>query len=263
MEALHTMESRSMLCVSDAEYEALLNKREPNEAREGLDCPVCGNHEYTWVVRDGQRFCRECECKKQRDSMARIRKSGLSEQMQRCTFDLYQTPHEWQKTAKALVMQFVRDKNRGWLLLSGQPGCGKSHLCTAAAGKFLYAGAEVRYIRWAEDSLLLKACANEETEYTRRISPLKTCKVLYIDDFWKTQQGQRPSPADVRLAFELLDYRYCNRGLITILSTERSIFELLEIDTATGSRIYEMTEGYRVDFAGTEKNWRLNRHKPS
>lgn len=29
---------------------------------------------------------------------------------------------------------FWIEKNRGWLLLCGQPGAGKSHLCTAAAG---------------------------------------------------------------------------------------------------------------------------------
>lgn len=38
------MESFSMLCVSDAEYEALLNKREPNEAREGLDAETTNIH---------------------------------------------------------------------------------------------------------------------------------------------------------------------------------------------------------------------------
>lgn len=260
MEALHTMESTSTLCVSDAEYEALLNKREPaKEAREGVDCPVCGNHEYTWAVRDGKRFCRECECKKQRDSMARIRKSGLSEQMQRCTFATYQTPHEWQQVAKDTVLRFVGDKNRRWLLLSGQSGCGKSHLCTAAAGKFLRSGADVRYMRWVEESTLLKAVVNDESEYIKRMSPLKTCRVLYIDDFFKTQQGQQPSPADVRLAFDLLDHRGCSRGLVTIISTERSVMDLIGIDTAVGSRIYDMTEGYRLEFNGAEKNWRINR----
>ncbi len=251
-------ELSSMLPDSDEAYQEALNKREPVDGREGIDCQVCGNHEYVWVVKDGERFCRDCECKARRDSMARIRRSGLSEQMQRCTFASYQTPQAWQKNAKETVLRFVRDKNRRWLLLSGQPGSGKSHLCTAAAGKFLRAGADVRYMRWTEESVLLKAAVNDEAEYTRRLSPLKKCKVLYIDDFFKTQKGQQPSPADVRLAFDLLDYRYCNRGLITMISTERSALELLDIDAAVGSRIYEMTKGYQLQFDGKDNNWRLN-----
>lgn len=253
------LDTISMLCGSDAEYEEVLNSREPAEPREGVQCPKCGNHEYTWIVRDGERYTRECECKKQRDSLARIRKSGLAEQMQRCTFESFDTSSAWQETAKRKVLQFCHDKNRGWLLLCGQSGAGKSHLCTAAAAKFLKAGASVRYMRWVEQSTLLKSCVSDDYEYLRRIKPLRECRVLYVDDFWKTQHGQLPTPADVRLAFDLLDYRYCNRGLITIISTERTAAELMEIDPAVGGRIYEMSEGYRLEFSGIEKNYRMNR----
>ena len=179
--------------------------------------------------------------------------------MQRCTFEAFDTTSAWQETAKRKVLQFCHDKDRGWLLLCGQSGAGKSHLCTAAAGKFLRAGADVRYMRWVEQSTLLKSCVSDDYEYLRRIKPLRECKVLYIDDFWKTQHGQLPTPADVRLAFDLLDYRYCNRGLITIISTERTAAELMEIDPAVGGRIYEMSEGYRLEFSGIEKNYRMNR----
>lgn len=247
----------SMSPVSDEEYERALNRRERMEPREGVECDRCGNHEYTWVVRDGERACRICECKTKRDNLRRLRLSGLSDQVKRCTFASFQTPEQWQKTAKETVMQFVRDKDRGWLLLSGQPGCGKTHLCTAAAGKFIAAGAETRYMSWVDESTLLKSCVNDDEEYSRRMGPLKTCRVLYIDDFWKTQRGQTPTPADVKLAFDLLNYRYCNRQLITMISTERTAEEMLDIDQGVGSRIYEMTKGYRLEFFGREKNWRL------
>ena len=255
----------SMLPVSDEDYESALNNRAPATdehgnlvMRAGIDCPKCKNHEYIWVVRDGERMTRECECKAMRNNIARIESSGLKEQMQRCTFESFETPNAWQQTAKDMVMRFVRDKDRGWLVLSGQPGCGKTHLSTAAAGKFLRAGAETRYMRWVDDGTMLKALITDDEAYRKRITKLKVCKVLYIDDFWKTQRGKEPSPADVKLAFEILDYRYCNRGLVTIISTERSIDELLEIDPAVGSRIYEMSRGYRLDFGpSADKNWRL------
>lgn len=246
------------LPASDEEYERILNNRPWQEPREGVKCEICRNYEYTWVIRDGDRLYHTCECKAKRDNLKRIRESGLSEQMKRCTFETFETPNRWQKDAKEHVIQFVRDKNRGWLLLSGQPGCGKSHLCTAAAGKFLGAGIETRYMRWVDESTSLKAIVNDEEAYSRKINKLKNCKVLYIDDFLKTQKGKDPTPADVKLAFDLLDYRYCKRKMVTIISTERSIDELLEIDPAVGSRIYEMSKGYRLSFEYSEdKNWRL------
>lgn len=178
--------------------------------------------------------------------------------MERCTFASFQTPEPWQHAAKQLVIRFVEDKARGWLLLAGQSGCGKTHLGTAAAGEFLKAGKDTRYLRWAEESVILKALVQEDIAYQQRIGKLKTCTVLYIDDFLKTQYGKEPSAADVRLAYELLDYRYNNRELITILSTERYVGELIKIDPALGGRIYERSAGYRLEFTmSQEKNWRL------
>lgn len=257
MNFLNLVVTNSTSPVSDEEYERILNLRDRTDAREGIECEKCGNHEYMWVVRDGERMTKECECKTMRDNARRLRVSGLAEQVKKCTFESYQTKCDWQRAAKETVLKFVRDKDRQWLLLSGQPGCGKTHLCTAAAGKFIRAGADTRYMCWVDESTLLKACVNNEEEYSRRMKPLKTCKVLYIDDFWKTQKGQDPTPADVKLAFDLLNYRYCNRGLITMISTERTVCDMLDIDQAVGSRIYEMTKGYRMEFEGTEKNWRL------
>lgn len=247
----------SMSPVSDEEFERALNKRDRVEPREGVECDRCGNHEFYWVVRDGEKFYHECECKAKRDNLRRLRRSGLLDAVREKTFGAYQTPREWQRRAKETVLRFVLDKDRRWMLLSGQPGSGKSHLCTAAAGKFIAAGAETRYMRWVDESTALKALVTDDAEYSRRITPLKTCKVLYIDDFWKTQKGKEPTAADVKLAFDLLDYRYCNRGLITMISTERTIDEMLDIDSAVGSRIYEMTDGFRLEFAGEDKNWRL------
>lgn len=243
--------------VSDEEYQRALNRRNKVEGREGIDCPLCDNHEYTWIVHGNNRETKPCICANKRNSIARIRKSGLLEQIKRCTFSSFQTPEKWQEIVKETVMKYVSDENRRWLLVSGQSGCGKSHICTAACNEFLQAGAEVRYMRWIDESILLKASINSDVDYNKYMNPLKNCQVLYIDDFWKTQQGQQPSPADVRLAFDLLDFRYCNRSLTTIISTERTVSDLLDIDMAVGGRIYEMTKGYCLEIGGNNKNWRL------
>lgn len=255
------LRNSNTLCVSDKEFEDALNKssRESRQpAREGIECEKCGNWEFVWVVHDGLRMTRECECKTARNNFCRVRKSGLSAMLEKSTFESFQTISEWQKIMKEKFLQFCRDKDRGWLLVSGQPGCGKTHLCTAAAGKFIRAGADTRYMRWVDESTALKSYINDDYEYRKRIDPLKTCKVLYIDDFWKTQAGKSPSPADVKLAFEILDYRYCNPGLVTMISTERTVQDLIDIDQAVGSRIYEKTKKYCLEFSySPDKNWRL------
>lgn len=252
------MGSNSMSPVSDETFERALNHRERQEPREGIECEKCGNHEFTWVVRDGERYYRPCGCKVRRDSIRRIRKSGLGDQISRCTFAGFETAEPWQREIKTAVERFVHDKDRGWLLLSGQSGAGKSHLCTAAAGAFIRAGADTRYMRWLDESTALKALVNDDEGYFRRLNPFKTCKVLYIDDFFKTQHGAQPTAADVKLAFDLLDYRYCTRSLVTMISTERTIDELLDIDEALGGRIYERTRGNCIVIApGAGKNWRL------
>ena len=74
--------------------------------------------------------------------------------------------------------------------------------------------------------------------------------MLYIDDFFKGSV----SDADINLAFELLNDRY-NSKRMTILSSERSVEDILELDEAIGSRIYERSKGFYARLPA--KNWRL------
>ena len=101
---------------------------------------------------------------------------------------------------------------------------------------------------WRDDSVKLKATVNDDSEYERLIRPLKTCDVLYIDDLYKGGASE----ADKKLAFELLNYRY-NGKLITIISTERLIPDLLNIDEATGSRIYQRSRDSNLTITGQKK----------
>ena len=47
----------------------------------------------------------------------------------------------------------------------------------------------------------------------------------------------------------------CIRDRLTIISTERSLDEILEIDEAVGSRIYERSKAYYLPLHAM--NWRL------
>ncbi|MGN1223616.1 MAG: hypothetical protein ACI4TG_00765, partial [Ruminococcus sp.] len=62
---------------------------------------------------------------------------------------------------------------------------------------------------------------------------------------------------DVKIAFELLDYRGRNQ-MTTILSTEWTTPQLMEIDEAITGRIIKMAQEYSIDVKKDRaKNYRL------
>ena len=112
-------------------------------------------------------------------------------------------------------------------------------------------GKEVYYMSWRDESTAIKADITDSEAYEKRIKKLKTVEVLYIDDFLKGSD----TDADIRLAFEILNARYNDKRLRTVISSERDITELLERDEALGSRIYERAKGYTL--RAPDSNWRL------
>lgn len=223
---------------------------------EGYDCPECLNRGYFRRVDDqGRSYNEECRCMVTRRNRARIRRSGLSDMLSRYTLESWQVKEIWQKKAADLVRRYAAGPS-GWMLVAGPPGTGKTHLCTALCGMLMESGVDTRYMLWRDVSVRAKAVVNDEESYNRLIDPLKKVRCLYIDDLFKTGKGQEPTTGDVNLAFELLNSRYNDSKKLTIISTERDVEELLSIDEAVGSRIYERSKDFYLPLAG-KKNWRL------
>lgn len=220
-------------------------------------CPICGGLGVERVVIDGVDYYRQCRCTIQQINLERLKASGLERQIQQCRFDNFKTDTEWQQRMLDKTMRYANDPKEKWLYLGGQVGSGKTHLCTAVVGKLINDGYRARYITWRDEATRLKMVIRDEVEYSRLINPLKSVDVLYIDDLFKTEADKQPTSADINLAFELLNYRYINR-LMTIISCERFVSELLDIDEAIGSRINEMSKGYRVEIVrDRERNYRM------
>lgn len=215
---------------------------------------------------EGYRVISECECMPARKSILLMQKSGLGELLDRCTFDSYQTQFQWQEIAKRVAVDYARNPDGRWFVASGCSGSGKTHLCTAICGELLRAGMGVRYMLWVNESRHLKAAVNDNEEYRQMIKPLKTVKVLYIDDLFKPRTeddrytGKRrrvtATGPDITLAYEILNDRLMRSDLLTIISTELSLDDIIELDKALGSRIYEKSKGSYICMTG-EKNWRL------
>ena len=223
------------------------------------DCDKCKNKGYIAFVDDSGVFTlRKCECMPIRTSNERIAKSGLADLLKEYTFDKYITTEKWQESIKASAKAFVNDACGNWFFIGGQVGSGKSMICTAISGELIAKGKKVAYMLWRDEIVPLKANVNDSAEYDKRISYFKNIPVLYIDDFFKVERGKEPTPADVNIAFELLNYRYNNPELITIISSEFTTRDIISIDEAVGSRIYEKSKKYQINInADINKNYRL------
>ena len=215
-----------------------------------IDCPKCLNRGDYAVAEDGHFVIKECSCMTKRRAMRRMKRSGLEDVISRYTFASYQAQEDWQKQAKELCERYTREPN-GWLVISGNSGTGKTHLCTAVCGALIKQGKDVRYFLWRTQAPTLKALANS-VDYESAVRPWKEVKVLYIDDFLKGTI----TDADINLAFDLLNARYNRTDLITIISSEQTIEDILSRDEALGSRIYERL-GVYIKTVG-KKNWRLS-----
>ena len=225
----------------------------------GYDCPECLNRGFLYRAdEEGHLITTPCKCMTIRNNKRRIEQSGLSDLLSRYTFDAWQADEEWQRVVLDGAKRFSENPD-GWFSVCGKPGTGKTHICTAICGKLMERGYDVRYMLWRDAATTLKANSMDDAAaYSREIDPLKSVKVLYIDDFLKTGNKQPPTVMDVNLAFEIINARYNTEGLITIVSSERSLDELMKIDEATASRIYERTKRNRnhYNLAGKE-NWRM------
>jgi DNA replication protein DnaC len=178
------------------------------------------------------------------------------------TFDKFVASEPWQKSIKAAAMDYA-DNPEGWFFLGGQSGAGKTHLCTAICREFLLAGKRVMYMLWRDEIVKLKAMVNDSDEYRELIDRYKHADVLYIDDLFKTGKDkdnivQKPTAADVNVAFEIINYRYNNHDLKTIISSECTEDELLDIDEAIGGRIYERAKTFTI-AKNRERNYRIKK----
>ena len=137
--------------------------QQENAPQQAERCPICDGTGFANVgdIFPGYHFVAYCHCGKMRQAQQRIQESGLGEALQAMTFDSFMGREVWQKqmlrTAAAYVSAVENLKpleKAPWLMIGGQSGSGKTHLCTAAFGKLLV--------------MLPMVISAEEIEKTRR-----------------------------------------------------------------------------------------------
>ena len=259
-ERLARLESAcQMRCDSANRAEGNLNEY------DGYNCDICKNKGYSLVPEPYLNYYTEkqvtCKCMKIRKTIRALKRSGLENVVHDYTLDKYIATDDWQKSVLDTAKRYLTNNEDNWFFFGGATGAGKSHICTAIAISLLKQDKEVKYMLWQEESKKLKACVNN-IEYGELIERYKTVDVLYIDDLFKTgknemQTNQRPTVADINLAYEIINSRYVSKK-ITIISSECTITDLIDIDEAIAGRIKQKSGIYCINIApDRSKNYRL------
>ncbi|WP_431308770.1 ATP-binding protein [Alicyclobacillus fastidiosus] len=242
-------------------------------------CAECGDTGWVAVLDDGATMpissvspgevfsARECICSEKRRALRVLRSSRITEEFQRLGFRNFsiagrpqavRIAYEVAKEYNDKFAELVDDRCNSIALL-GRPGCGKTHLLMAVCNNLMRKGIEVLYFPWVEGMNELR---DDMDDLERRVGVLRKVEVLYIDDLFKGRK--EPTPFALEQLFGIINYRYLNHKPI-LVSSEKTVDQLCEIDEGVGSRIYEMARNYTVlmsltpeeKASGMQLNYRL------
>lgn len=225
-------------------------------------CEKCKHRGYFMKLdADGFDVRVECECMRVARAAEIAEKSGMGALLSSKNFENYKTDDDWQKRALEDAKRYASKDTNTSLLVSGQNGSGKTHLCTAICAELIRRGYTCRYISWTNFLKSFTAARFKEEVYTRMLQDLREPQVLYIDDFLKTANKEKPSAQELRDAYEAINQRYYG-GKRTIITCEWMSDELYALDSALGGRINEMTAESKIQIAFKEgRDYRLRKGK--
>jgi len=222
-------------------------------------CAKCKDTGWIMVEDGGQGTAKRCRCRAGEQIEMLIRKSELPEEFFANNFNSFEDRNHPQLVkAKSIAVRYAEDFNEfeheryNSILFCGQVGSGKTHLGTAICSRLIDDGIAVMYMPYRNAVTKIKQLVTDEAGYGNELDRYRKSRVLYIDDLFKGKLTE----ADINIIYEIVNYRYMNK-LPLIISTEKSMGDLLEFDEAIGSRIIEMSRGNIVRFQGKELNYRL------
>lgn len=232
---------------------ATLEKHAPEQIK--YDCSLCEDRGYIFKIQDGYEVAVPCECLEKKQSVEKMARSGLTEAFKQRTFKTFIVNNEWQLEAKAKAMDYSKNfkETKASLMLSGQPGSGKTHIGVATMLRLIENNTGCVYREYISMLTDLKQTSMDEEEYIRSLEKYINPPVLFLDDFLKGE----PTIADRKHVYKIINTRYL-KSMPMIISTEKSVKEILNWDEAIGSRIIEMCQGNVIEFPrGIENNYRL------
>ena len=239
-------------------YNATPGNLDPEE----YDCKKCLNRGNIMVLdedNDYQEHIVECSCMLIRRSIWSAKASGLYTRLRRCDFPGYAVKEKWQQEMKDTAKAFAKAEGKPWLLLCGQSGSGKTHLALAACGyKLAHRFETIRFLDWRNFNSL-REDDPDKVSYQDALDKALKAPILFIDDLLKLEKGRTFYPSkEVEAAFQIINHRE-NQDLQTLISTELTPRQLLEVDEALGSRILKKARDYTCTVEkDVKKNHRLH-----
>jgi len=209
----------------------------------------------------------KCECAKLRQLNRLIKSSAITEEFQKMSFKNFSTdgvhPKVIEMKSKANQYYAAFDQIKGYrqnsIMLIGQPGCGKTHLLTAISNYLIHTR-QVPVLYFPYKDGMNNLAANNFERKNEIMDRMKEIDVLFIDDLFKPIGGKVDvKPWQAESIFEVVNYRYLNNKPL-LVSSELSLDDMLYIDEALTSRLFEMAQDFTVTIPKDMKvNYRLRK----
>lgn len=229
-------------------------KRQEAAKMTSYRCSKC--RDTTWIIIDDK--ARRCQCYKLDKTKKLWEASGVRIEQQEKSFKSYIPYSEDTKRARDCGIEYFRNYNErkntrhNSIAFLGQVGSGKTHLSIALAVNFLTREIPVVYMPFRDTMMNIKMNILDHEYYKKSLEKYQKAEILLIDDLYKG----KVTASDLNIMFEIINYRYINQMPI-IISSEKRIDDILKVDEAIGSRIYEMCKGMIVEIKGKENNYRI------
>jgi DNA replication protein DnaC len=199
-----------------------------------------------------------CECKEAERKAKRrmqLREMSNMDAFQDSSFDTFHPYTPGVREAYEASVRYAAEP-RGWLVMIGPNGCGKTHLAAAIANTCLEDGAVVLFAV-VPDLLdhLRAAFAPTATEmYDQLFSKMREAEILVLDDLG----AQQSSPWANEKLFQLLNYRY-NLEMPTVVTANPKGFQ--GMDERIRSRLGDVGLAETINF-NYAKDYRPNHARP-
>ena len=210
-------------------------------------CPICGGVGFIRqdLPIDHPDFgkLKPCVCQQQKVSKAaqtRLYQMSNLESFKKMTFESFSVQGRLGlgddqvfslQNALSQARQFAASP-KGWLMLSGSYGCGKTHLAAAIANTcveygmatlFLTVPDLLDWLRYSYDST--------DSTFEERFEEIRNMALLVLDDLG----AQNATPWAVEKLFQIIDYRYIRRLPLVVTTNQR----LEDLDDRIRSRLQD------------------------
>lgn len=203
------------------------------------ECPHCGGLGY--IIPDvpptNPQFGRAvtCTCRaadREMDRLNKLQKLSQLGALANHTFETFLPEGHGLTPAKQMNLKIAYERAstyakapKGWLLLKGGYGCGKTHLAAAIANYRLTMGHPVLFINTPDllDHLRAAYSPSAETGYDERFDQVRNAQLLILDDLGT----QSNSDWAQEKLYQIFNYRY-NAHLPTVITTNLDL-ESIEI----------------------------------